>query len=97
MAQGWANERWTLSRVRLLIVISWGALSIRGVWELLRRHGWWCQQPARRSSGTRRGQPAGGSRPGPRAKPPLRRSSRTRPLVGVRSQEMLDRLSSGHG
>ncbi|MFI9549519.1 winged helix-turn-helix domain-containing protein [Streptomyces sp. NPDC052016] len=41
MAQGWADERWTLSRVRMLIADYLGAsLSIRGVWELLRRHGW---------------------------------------------------------
>ncbi|MFD7409511.1 winged helix-turn-helix domain-containing protein [Streptomyces sp. NPDC059866] len=40
MAQGWADERWTLSRVRLLIADQSGALSVRGVWEVLRRHGW---------------------------------------------------------
>ena len=50
MALGWADERWTLSRVRLLIADQLGvSLSIRGVWELLRRHGWSCQQPARRA------------------------------------------------
>jgi putative transposase len=37
-AQGWADERWTLSRVRLLIADRLGlSLSVRGVWELLRR------------------------------------------------------------
>nr|WP_269787635.1 winged helix-turn-helix domain-containing protein [Streptomyces guryensis] len=50
MAVGWADERWTLSRVQLLIADQPGVLlSIRGMWELLRRHGWSCQQPARRT------------------------------------------------
>lgn len=50
MAQGWTDERWTLSRVRVLIADHLGmSLSIQGVWELLRRHGWSCLQPARRA------------------------------------------------
>ncbi|MFD0499502.1 MULTISPECIES: winged helix-turn-helix domain-containing protein [Streptomyces violaceusniger group] len=49
-AQGWPDERWTLSRMRLLIADQLGVLlSVRGVWELLRRHGWSCQRPARRA------------------------------------------------
>ncbi|GAU71387.1 putative transposase [Streptomyces sp. NBRC 110611] len=36
---GWPDERWTLSRLRTLIAYMLGIdLSIRGVWELLRRH-----------------------------------------------------------
>ncbi|MFF4948727.1 winged helix-turn-helix domain-containing protein [Streptomyces chattanoogensis] len=47
---GWPDERWTLSRARTLIAHTLGIdLSIRGVWGLLRRHGWSCQQPARRA------------------------------------------------
>ncbi|WP_407289133.1 winged helix-turn-helix domain-containing protein [Streptomyces sp. BP-8] len=39
-----------MSRVRTLIAHTLGIdLSIREVWELLRRHGWSCQQPARRA------------------------------------------------
>lgn len=50
MAQGWADERWTLARVRLLVADQLSvSLSIHGVWELLRRHGWSCQQPTRRA------------------------------------------------
>ncbi|KPI11608.1 hypothetical protein OV450_8448 [Actinobacteria bacterium OV450] len=34
MAEGWADERWTLSRVRMLIADQLGgSLSIRGVWS----------------------------------------------------------------
>ncbi|MBW8822579.1 MAG: winged helix-turn-helix domain-containing protein [Streptomyces sp.] len=87
MAQGWAGERWTLSRVRLLIAEQLGvSLSIRGVWELLRRHGWSCQQPARRAVERDEAAVAGWVKETwPRAKPPRRRSghgwsSRTRPL-----------------
>ncbi|MGW0909402.1 helix-turn-helix domain-containing protein [Streptomyces sp. NPDC002853] len=37
---GWPDERWTLSRVGLLIEDRLErTLSVRGVWELLRRHG----------------------------------------------------------
>ncbi|MFF0067124.1 winged helix-turn-helix domain-containing protein [Streptomyces sp. NPDC005279] len=48
--QGWSDERWTRSRVRVLIADRLGIfLSIRGVWELLLRHNWSCQQPVRRA------------------------------------------------
>lgn len=51
VAHGWRDERWTLSRVAVLIECRLGlSLSVRGVWELLRRHGWSCQQPARRAA-----------------------------------------------
>ncbi|MFE6366083.1 winged helix-turn-helix domain-containing protein [Streptomyces sp. NPDC057806] len=86
MAQGWADERWTLSRIQLLIADELGvSLSIRGVWELLRRHGWSCQQPARRAIERDEAAVAGWVKETwPRAKPPRRRSghgwsSRTKP------------------
>jgi transposase len=85
-AQGWADERWTLSRVRLLIADHLAvSLSVRGVWELLRRHGWTCQQPARRAIERDEAAVAGWVKEAwPRAKPPRRRaghgwSSRTKP------------------
>ncbi|WP_436850890.1 IS630 family transposase [Streptomyces avermitilis] len=47
---GWPDERWTLSRIQLLLARVTGVqLSVRGVWELLRCHGWSCRQPARRA------------------------------------------------
>lgn len=86
MAQGWADERWTLSRVQLLIADQLGmSLSIRGVWELLRRHGWSSQQPARRAIERDDSAVAGWVKEAwPKAKPPRRRSghgwsSRTKP------------------
>ncbi|GAQ54556.1 hypothetical protein a10_04369 [Streptomyces acidiscabies] len=44
------HQGWTLKRVKLLI----GRLfhigyTVQGVWRLLRRHGWSCQVPLRRS------------------------------------------------
>ncbi|MFE6338597.1 winged helix-turn-helix domain-containing protein [Streptomyces sp. NPDC057798] len=84
-AQGWADERWTLAWIRLLIADELGvSLSIRGVWELL-RHGWSCQQPARRAIERDEAAVAGWvKKTWPRAKPPRRRSghgwsSRTKP------------------
>ncbi|MER5473504.1 winged helix-turn-helix domain-containing protein [Streptomyces sp. NPDC002685] len=86
MAQGWTDERWTLSRVRVLIAERLGvSLSVRGVWELLRRHGWSCRQPARRAVERDEAAVAGWVKETwPQAKPPRRRSghgwsSRTRP------------------
>ncbi|MFJ3310548.1 winged helix-turn-helix domain-containing protein [Streptomyces sp. NPDC086549] len=86
MAHGWADERWTLSRVRLLIAEQLGvSLSVRGVWALLRRHGWSCQQPARRAVERDDATVAGwGKAVWPRAKPLRGRSddgwsSRTKP------------------
>jgi transposase len=47
---GWPDERWTLSRIQLLLAHVTGIqLSVRDVWELLRCHGWSCRQPARRA------------------------------------------------
>lgn len=84
---GWPNERWTLSRVQVLIAEKLSvSLSVRGVWELLRRHGWSCQQPARRAVERDEAAVAGWVKETwPSAKPPRRRSgpgssSRTKPL-----------------
>ncbi|WP_405475635.1 winged helix-turn-helix domain-containing protein [Streptomyces sp. NBC_00009] len=87
VAHGWPDERWTLARVAMLIEQELGLwLSVRAVWELLRRHGWSCQQPARRAAEQDRAAVAGWVKETwPAAKPPRRRSghgssSRTRPL-----------------
>ncbi|MFE7278531.1 winged helix-turn-helix domain-containing protein, partial [Streptomyces sp. NPDC057623] len=50
LAHGWADQRWTLARVKTLI----GRLfhvtyTVEGTWRLLKRHGWSWQQPARRA------------------------------------------------
>lgn len=50
VAHGWADQRWTLARVRELIGRLFGVgYTIPGVWLLLRRRGWSCQRPARRA------------------------------------------------
>ncbi|WP_322763083.1 winged helix-turn-helix domain-containing protein [Frankia sp. Cr2] len=50
MAHGWVDQRWTLARVRELIVRLFGVVyMVPGVWGLLRRRGWSCQLPARRA------------------------------------------------
>ncbi|MDN3028998.1 winged helix-turn-helix domain-containing protein [Streptomyces sp. S.PB5] len=51
LAHGWADQRWTLARVKKLI----GRLfhisyTVEGAWRLLKRHGWSWQQPARRAT-----------------------------------------------
>ncbi|MFC7912275.1 winged helix-turn-helix domain-containing protein [Streptomyces nigra] len=76
VAQGWADERWTLARIRLLIADELAvSLSVRGVWELLRRQGWSRQQPARRAVERDEAAVAGWVKETwPRAKPPRRRS-----------------------
>ncbi|MEU2872831.1 winged helix-turn-helix domain-containing protein [Streptomyces olivoreticuli] len=86
VSHGWPNERWTLSRVRILIAEKLGMwLSVHAVWALLRRHGWSCQQPARRAVERDAEVVTGWVRETwPSAKPPRRRSgpgssSRTRP------------------
>ncbi|WP_367141252.1 winged helix-turn-helix domain-containing protein [Streptomyces sp. STD57] len=83
---GWPDERWTLSRVRTLTVEKLGVrLSVHAVWDLLRRHGWSCQQPARRAVERDEAAVAGWVKETwPSAKPPRRRSGpgsslRTRP------------------
>nr|WP_030950287.1 winged helix-turn-helix domain-containing protein [Streptomyces sp. NRRL S-646] len=50
LVHGWADQRWTLARIKKLI----GRLfrvscTVEGTWRLLKRHGWSWQQPARRA------------------------------------------------
>ncbi|TFV30070.1 transposase [Streptomyces sp. T1317-0309] len=50
LAHGWADQWWTLARVKKLI----GRLfhisyTVEGTWRLLKRYGWSWQQPARRA------------------------------------------------
>ncbi|MER6686244.1 winged helix-turn-helix domain-containing protein [Streptomyces olivaceoviridis] len=50
LVHGWADQRWTLARVKTLI----GRLfrvsyTVEGTWRLLKRQGWSWQQPARRA------------------------------------------------
>lgn len=50
LAHGWADQRWTLARIKTLI----GRLfhisyTVEGTWQLLKRHGWSWQQPTRRA------------------------------------------------
>jgi transposase len=50
VAHGWADQRWTLARVRELVIRLFGvAYTLPGVWLLLHRRGWSCQLPARRA------------------------------------------------
>ncbi|MFF3404305.1 winged helix-turn-helix domain-containing protein [Streptomyces sp. NPDC002659] len=76
VVHGWPDERWTLSRVAVVIEHRLGIfLSVRGVWELLQRHGWSCQQPARRAGEQDQAAVAGWVKETwPAAKPPRRRS-----------------------
>ncbi|MFF4259723.1 winged helix-turn-helix domain-containing protein [Streptomyces sp. NPDC001663] len=62
--------------MQLLIADQLGvSLSVRGVWELLRRHGWSCQQPARRAIERDDAVVAGWVKEAwPKANPPQRRS-----------------------
>jgi transposase len=83
---GWPDERWTLSRIQVLLAHVTGIeLSVRGVWELLRCHGWSCRQPARRAIERNDAGVAGWIKETwPSAKPSPRRSgpgssSRTKP------------------
>ncbi|MGD0607850.1 MAG: winged helix-turn-helix domain-containing protein [Streptosporangiaceae bacterium] len=48
---GWEDQRWTLARVRDLIMRKFGVqYTIPGTWYLLRRRGWSCQLGARRAT-----------------------------------------------
>jgi transposase len=50
-AAGWADQRWTLARVRDLIAAKFKVqYSVPGTWYLLRRRGWSCQLGARRAA-----------------------------------------------
>ena len=48
LAAGWADQRWTLARVRDLVTEKLGVqYTVPGIWYLLRRRGWTCQMGAR--------------------------------------------------
>ncbi|MET7516997.1 winged helix-turn-helix domain-containing protein [Streptomyces sp. NPDC005480] len=50
LAHGWADQRWTLARVKTMIGrLFHVSYTVEGTWRLLRRHGWSWQQPARRA------------------------------------------------
>ncbi|MEV6756683.1 winged helix-turn-helix domain-containing protein [Streptomyces sp. NPDC051214] len=47
---GWEDQRWTLARIRALILWKFAVeVSPAAVWRLLHRHGWSWQSPARRA------------------------------------------------
>ncbi|MFF0191294.1 winged helix-turn-helix domain-containing protein [Streptomyces sp. NPDC005244] len=49
-AHGWADQRWTLARVKTLIGRMFHvSYTVEGTWRLLKRHGWSWQQPTRRA------------------------------------------------
>jgi len=49
-ASGWADQRWTLARIRDLITARFKVqYTVPGIWYLLRRRGWSCQLGARRA------------------------------------------------
>jgi transposase len=49
-AAGWADQRWTLARIRDLVAAKFKVqYTIPGIWYLLRRRGWSCQLGARRA------------------------------------------------
>ncbi|WP_417792611.1 helix-turn-helix domain-containing protein [Streptomyces fildesensis] len=50
LAHGWADQRWTLARITTLIGrLFHVSYTVEGTWQLLKRHGWSWQQPARRA------------------------------------------------
>jgi transposase len=50
-AHGWADQVWTLGRVKTLIGRTFHIpYTVQGVWKLMRRHGWSWQSPARRAA-----------------------------------------------
>lgn len=50
VVHGWPDQTWTLQRIKTLIGRrSHKSHTIQGVAALLKRHGWSCQVPARRS------------------------------------------------
>ncbi|WP_433497076.1 winged helix-turn-helix domain-containing protein [Sphaerimonospora sp. CA-214678] len=50
LAHGFADQRWTLTRIKILIerifLISY---TVPGVWTLLQRNGWSCQRPVQQA------------------------------------------------
>lgn len=50
LAHGWADQRWTLARIKTLIGrLFHVSYTVDGTWRLLKRHGWSWQQPTRRA------------------------------------------------
>ncbi|MER5201105.1 winged helix-turn-helix domain-containing protein [Streptomyces sp. NPDC002884] len=50
LLHGWADQRWTLARIKTLIGrLFHVSYTVEGTWQLLKRHGWSWQQPARRA------------------------------------------------
>jgi transposase len=50
LAHGWADQRWTLARIKTLIGrLFHVSYTVEGTWRLLKRHGWSWQQPTRRA------------------------------------------------
>ncbi|WP_455568809.1 IS630 family transposase [Streptomyces exfoliatus] len=50
LVHGWADQRWTLARIKTLIGrLFHVSYTVEGTWRLLKRHGWSWQQPARRA------------------------------------------------
>ncbi|MER5805164.1 winged helix-turn-helix domain-containing protein [Streptomyces mirabilis] len=49
LAHGWADQRWTLARIKTLIDSLFRvSYTVEGTWRLLKRRRWSWQQPARR-------------------------------------------------
>lgn len=50
LAHGWTDQRWTLARIKTAIGrLFHVSYTVEGTWQLLKRHGWSWQQPARRA------------------------------------------------
>ncbi|MFF9488125.1 winged helix-turn-helix domain-containing protein [Streptomyces sp. NPDC014676] len=50
LAHGWADQRWTLARIKTMIGrLFHVSYTVEGTWQLLKRHRWSWQQPARRA------------------------------------------------
>ncbi|MEV7082782.1 winged helix-turn-helix domain-containing protein [Streptomyces sp. NPDC093516] len=50
MVRGWADQRWTLARIKRPIARRfYVSYTVEGAWRLLKRHGWSWQQPALRA------------------------------------------------
>ncbi|ANW21368.1 winged helix-turn-helix domain-containing protein [Streptomyces clavuligerus] len=85
-AHGWPDQTWTLARIRTLIGRRFHkTMTLSGISQMLRRHGWSHQVPARRAVERNEAAVAGWVKDmWPRVEPPRRRStpassSRTKP------------------
>ncbi|MFE4537828.1 winged helix-turn-helix domain-containing protein [Streptomyces scopuliridis] len=86
VAHGWPDQRWTLARIKTLIGRRFHkSMTLSGISQMLRRHGWSHQVPARRAVEHNEAAVAGWVKEvWPHLEPPRRRSgpgssSRTRP------------------